>query len=127
MKLVSYETFPFKNKLQSKLSILEFLDISRLDSPVTLKLSKIKKFLGEKRLIRSILKLFALKLNKKLSEKSKLTVTKLSIEESSLNKINAELLLKFKSTKYFCAKLSLTNKSILEFIMIICRKIINTR
>ena len=73
---------------------MEFLDISRLDSPVTLKLSKIKKFLGENRLIRSILKLFALKLNKKLSEKSKLTVAKLSIEESSLNKINAELFFK---------------------------------
>ena len=44
------------------------------------------------------------------------------IEESSLNKINAELFLKFKSTKYFCAKLSLTNKSILEFIISITLK-----
>ena len=96
---------------------MEFLDINILDDPVTLKLSKIKKFLGENRLIRSILKLFALKLNKKLSEKSKLTVTKLSIEESSLNKINAELFFKFKSTNILMRNYHLTNKSILEFII----------
>ena len=64
-----------------------------------------------------MLKLLDLKLKKKLSEKSRFIVTKLFLEESSLNKINAELFLKFKSTEYFCETLSSANINIFELII----------
>ena len=95
---------------------MESLEISKLDSPEIFNLSKISKSLGKKKSKKSVLKLFALKSKKKLSEKLKLTVTKLSFEDNSRNKTNAELFLKFKSIEYFNGIVSFKKNCILEFI-----------